>query len=712
MTETSVQLLDVRGGGLDRDILDAAQSAPELFSRYLIVVASVTDLVELDDSFERLARLPQLPKIVLIATGSLGTDENGRSIFMQPPALRQVGVTLWVGDEAGVWWPVVGGRGPERAKSRLDDLIAALREEKIFEQVHKLVLEIPYHTVSPALDVEHATVAHAALVMAREAALRDFATSESELGIVRESALATIVDQFLRGRQPAAAEGFRPDSAIEAARLASESALRRAAEAVAGLTRLGQLVRPAPDPRPLLQAAGKALDDYQRFARAVAAKIAGTVEGGASQRELIELGLPAPAAPRGRELGAELRKAVETELAGGVPLPEISAQAKDQSKNLTRADERWIERGPGAAARAAVRLQRFPSFGVLPWPLAAVLPAVILTSLTAGMLGPAGVVVGPVVLAEWAWLLRRLLSGHPGPVPKATRTLLVLIFLSFVSAGTGRKLRFLLPSELTGLPGGALAGAGLVVLVFAVAVFARHTAVSRWIRQLPLSGAQAAHRALVHEMGTLVTDRWLPVAESTRLAGSLYVIAEALDATASAFTAIADRLTTETRPPGPTPPDGLARVLRQDLGRIATEVLEPVFAALEAGAMPAGMAVGEAAKDGYARYVDHLGRNGIVIAPPGWPADEHRQELAGLLWTRSPSIFGVGRRSPLWQLCGHADVRLLKFDDHVRIVQFAPYDHPETAANAEFELIRHGGTVAGVLRLVPLSAKYVSREEV
>ncbi|QKV79933.1 hypothetical protein [Amycolatopsis sp. Hca4] len=712
MTRTSVQLLDVRGGGMDRAILDNARTAPELFLRYLLVVASVSELAELDGAFEEIAKLPQLPKIVLIATGSLVTDDNGRSIFVQPPALRQVGVTLWVGDEVGVWWPVVGERGPERAESRLDDLITALLEEKVFEQVHKLVLEIPYHTVSPAIDVEYATVAHAALVTAREAALRDFATSEGDLGVVRESTLSSTVEQVLRSRQPAAVEGLRPGSEIEAVRQASESALRRAAEAVAELARPGALVRPSPDPRPRLQAAGKALDEYQRLARAIAAKIAGTVEGGASQRELIELGLPAPAAPRGRELGSELKKAVETELSGGVPLPAISAQAKDQSKRLTRADEHWVERGPGTAARAAARLQRFPSFAVLPWPLAAVLPAVILTSLIAGMLGSAGVVVGPVVLAEWAWLLRRLLSGRPGPVPKATRTLLVLISLSFVSAGTGRKLRFFLPPELTGLPGSSLAGAGLIVLVFAVAVFAWRTAVTGWLRQLPLSEAQSAHRALTREMGTLINDRWLPVAESTRLAGSLYVIAEALDATALAFTAVADRLATETRPPGPTPPDTLAQVLRQDLGRIATEALEPVFAALEAGAMPVGTAAGEAVKDRYAQYTDHLRRNGIVIAPPDWPADEHRQELAGLLWTRSPSIFGVGRRSPLWQLCGHADVRLLRFDEHVRIVQFAPYDHPETAANGEFELIRHGGTIAGVLRLVPLSAKYVSREEV
>ncbi|MFC3453328.1 hypothetical protein [Amycolatopsis speibonae] len=716
MTRDPVLVLDVREPGHDRTQLDAAdEDVAELYPGYVVVVASVQDLPAHDAAFRKLAGLSQLEGVVLVATGPLNA-EGGGSMLRTPAALRSIGVTLWVGDESGVLWNGASHRGIERAEEvTLADLVTVLRQPLIFARVHKAVSQIPHQAVSPGLDIEYATVPDSTLRLLRIRALRHLATAEGDSGAAPAGSIESAVDRFLEGHQGDPAALIRPGSALDRARGASGSALAAARAVVDLLSRPLTLMRRRPDPAAVFREAGDALAAYLRLAGEIASAITGMAAGGPPQTaKLVDAGLPAPVAPRSRDLAAVLEETVEAGLVGGRPLPGLAGEAKQKGNALIRPDDPALRGGFESAARAADRVRRVPRFTVWPHPMVAVLAAVLLTCTAGAALGPSGVVVGPALVVLWIGLLHRMLYGGPERAADATRLLLSAVAVAAVGTAAGHKMRGLLPREVTVFPVALVLGLLLAAVASAVAMLAWRDAVSRWTARLPLGAAIAAHRDLAGTMDRLVTERWLPIAGLTRLADSLFTVAAALDGVAKAFAETADQLGPGT---GSVPDSSgsLTLVLRRDLARIATDVLRPVFGEVAVDAPLTGddQRCRAEARDHLARYNHHVDHHGITVAPSGRTDDEHRQALAGQLWhesAKSRRILLAGPRSPLPQLCRSRDLRLLSFDN-VTMVHFAPPDLPDPELNPDYELLRPGGNAVGVLRLVPLFTKYVRQAE-
>ncbi|EMD25309.1 hypothetical protein [Amycolatopsis azurea] len=717
MTRDPVLVLDVREPGHDRTQLEAAdEDVAELYPGYVVVVACVRDLPAHDAAFRRLAGLSQLEGVVLVATGPLNAEDGG-SMLRTPAALRSIGVTLWVGDESGVLWNGASHRAVERTEEvTLADLLTALRQPLVFARVHKAVSQIPHQAVSPGLDIEYATVPDSTLRLLRVRALRHLATAEGDSGGAPAGSIGSAIDKFLEGHQAEdPATLVQPGSALDRARAASGSALTAARNAVDLLSRPMSLVRRRLDPVAVFREAGDALTAYLRIAGEIASAITGMAAGGPPQTaKLVDAGLPAPVESRSRDLAAVLEETVEAGLVSGRPLPGLAREAKQKGNELIRPDDPALRGGFDAAARAAERVRRTPRFTVWPFPMVPLLCAVLLTCAAGAALGSSGVVVGPALVVLWIGLLHRLLYGGPARAANATRLVLSVVAVAAVGAAVGHKMRFLSPPEVSTLPASLFLGLLLAAAAVTAAMLAWRDAVSRWTACLPLGTASAAHRDLVATMNRLVTERWLPITGLTRLADSLFTVAAALDGVAKAFAETADQFGPGT---GSVPDSSgsLTLVLRQDLARIATDVLRPVFGEIAVDAPLTGddQRCRTEAREHLARYNHHLDHRGITVPPSGRTDDEHRQALAGQLWhesAKSRRILLAGPRSPLAQLCRSRDLRLLSFDN-VTMVHFAPPDLPDPALNPDYELLRPGGNAVGVLRLVPLFTKYVRQAE-
>ncbi|GAB3738757.1 hypothetical protein GCM10027598_67370 [Amycolatopsis oliviviridis] len=714
MTRDPVLVLDVREPGHDRTQLEAAdEDVAELYPGYVVVVACVRDLPAHDAAFRRLAGLSQLEGVVLVATGPLNAEDGG-SMLRTPAALRSIGVTLWVGDESGVLWNGASHRAVERTEEvTLADLLTALRQPLVFARVHKAVSQIPHQAVSPGLDIEYATVPDATLRLLRVRALRHLASPEGDSG--NAGSIDSVIDKFLEGHQADPTALVQEGSPLDRARAASGSALAAARDAVDVLSRPLTLVRRRLNPAEVFREAGDALAAYLRIVGEIASAITGMAAGGPPQTaKLVDAGLPAPVAPRSRELAEVLEETVEAGLVAGRPLPGLAREAKQKGNALIRPDDPALRGGFETAARAAERVRRAPAFKVWPYPMAALLAAVLLTCAAGAALGSSGVVVGPALVVLWIGLLHRMLYGGPARAANATRLLLSVVGVAAVGAAVGHKLRFLPPPGLSTFPATLVLGLLLAAAVVSAAMLAWRDAVSRWTARLPLRAASAAHRELTGTMDRLVTERWLPIAGLTRLADSLFTVAAALDGVAKAFGETADQF----GPGSGSVPDSsgsLTLVLRRDLALIATDVLRPVFGEIAVDAPLTGddQRCRTEAREHLARYNHHVDHHGITVPPPGRPDDEHRQALTGQLWhesAKSRRILLAGPRSPLPQLCRSRDLRLLSFDN-VTMVHFAPPDLPDPALDPDYELLRPGGNAVGVLRLVPLFTKYVRQAE-
>src|SRR5690349_7573014 len=124
-------------------------------SSRVLVVDTTEALSEHHEHFARLARLPQVTGVVLVAVGGLGSSP----VLRTPSALAGVGVTLWVSDGPGVPWEGGSQRpGAGSPESTVDDLLAALRLPKVFDRVFADVGVMPHQAASPGLAVDYAVV--------------------------------------------------------------------------------------------------------------------------------------------------------------------------------------------------------------------------------------------------------------------------------------------------------------------------------------------------------------------------------------------------------------------------------------------------------------------------------------------------------------------------------------------------------------------------
>ncbi|MFI6099869.1 hypothetical protein ACIA8G_30295 [Lentzea sp. NPDC051213] len=686
---------------------------PGLSSRVL-VVDTTEALSEHHEYFERLARLPQVTGVVLVAVGGISVNGAGPTL-RTPSALAGVGVTLWVGEGPGVPWEGGSQRpGAGQAESTVDDLLAALRLPKVFDRVFADVGVMPHQAASPGLAVDYATVEPAMMRALKLRALRQLvATGVAARLHDRESTELTSV---VRSATEGDATSVRQGSPLYEAMATAQRELQAASRAVdrwrtwrgmLGLTKAHQVVLGR------LAVAGEALLRHHRVARRALEDVDSSLaEGYPPPSELVEQGLLSPAPVNSEEMAEAVRKAVTTELIGGRTLPGIAEQARRLGNQLGAARSLAITEQDSAAdletwARGLISP---PPVKVWPAPVTYLLPVMFLTCLLATALPGLGAWPLLLMLPLWTGLIALLSANSPVDVDLGL-VFGTMAFSSVVGAAIG--LRY--PA---GLGLGAPISLGVLALLVIVSALAAYlvwrNVVDRWRHTIPLRKAVSANKRLSDQVSRTIEHRWSPADRSRRLADALLVVAGGADAVVEVFTDVIEQVkdADSEHTFGGDRSIGLADVLHHDLVAITLEVLRPSFDAIASRLPLSGDSHRSLvrAKELVADYHDHLEHAGLRELPAFVTDDGPRRRLAATLWQSSASsrrILQLTERSRLTQLCAAEDVRLLQADG-ARVVHFASADMDLPPVDGE--VIRTKGDAVGALRLTPILARYVERE--
>ncbi len=691
------------------------RNAGELGPSSRVLVVDTTDaLSKHHEWYERLARLPQVTGIVLVAVGAI--DNGDGPVLRTPFALAGVGVTLWVGEGPGVPWQGGSQRpGAGRGESTVDDLLTALRFPRVFDRVLEVIRVMPHQSANPGVEVDYAAVEPAMMRALKLRALRQLvATGVAARLHDRESAeLASVV----RGATDGDAVSLRPGSPLHGAMTVARDRVAAATRAVEALRGVRGLLGTKQAHRVVLTRladAGEAVALHHGVAGRVLEDVDSSLaEGYPPPTELVEQGLPSPAPVNSAELAVSLRKAVTTELAGGRTLPGLADQARGLGNQLGAARSLAVT-GEVVEADAAMWMRGLtspPPFKLWPAPVVHLLPIVFVTCLLASWLPemswwPA---VGLGLL--WLGLVSVLFCRTPGRPGSG----LALAATGLVAGASGAAGAFFPkpPSFPTPADIAILAALGISAIVAAVLMWNR--AVDAWSAAVPVRRAAGLNRRLADQVTRTIENRWSPADRNRRLADALLVVAGGLDAVVGVFSdVIRDRREDDgghTLSGDSTA--GLADVLHHDLVAITLEVLRPLFEEI-ASRMPLS---GDShrsllrAQELVSDYNDHLDHAGLRELPPFVTDDGPRRRLAATLWQGSAAsrrILLLTERSRMTQLCAAEDIRLLQADSAV-VVHFASADMdlPPTGSG---EVIRTRGDAVGALRLTPILARYVERQ--
>uniref|UniRef100_UPI0039BFF5C0 hypothetical protein n=1 Tax=Lentzea alba TaxID=2714351 RepID=UPI0039BFF5C0 len=694
------------------------RNAPELGPSSRVLVVDTTDaLSEHHVYFERLARLPQVTGVVLVAVGGIDPTGDGPTL-RTPSALAGVGVTLWVGDGPGVPWEGGSQRpGAGRGESTVDDLLAALRFPKVFDRVFADVGVMPHQAANPGLAVDYATVEPGMMRALKLRALRQLvATGVAARLHDRESTeLTSVVRSATEGDATSVRQGSPLHEAMATAQRELQAAARsierwRSWRGLFGLTKAHRVVLDR------LSAAGDALLRHHRVARRALEDVDSSLgEGYPPPSELVEQGLPTPAPVNSEEMAESVRKAVTTELIGGRTLPGIAEQARRLGNQLGAARSLAVTEQDSAAdletwARGLISP---PPVKVWPAPVAHLLPVMVLTCLLGTALPGLGAWPLLLMIPLWTGLIALLSVNSPVDIDLG----LIYGAMAFASAvGAAIGLRY--PA---GFSFETLVSAGILVLLVSVSVVSSYLAwrsvVDRWRDAIPLRKAVNANKRLSEQVSRTIEQRWSPADRVRRLADSLLVVAGGVDAVVEVFTDVIEHVkdSDSEHTFGGDRSAGLAEVLHHDLVAITLEVLRPSFDAI-ASRMPLS---GDShrsllrAQELVADYNDHLEHSGLRELPAFVTDEGPRRRLAATLWQSSASsrrILQLTERSRMTQLCAAEDVRLLQADG-ARLVHFASADMdlPPIDGGSD-EVIRTKGDAVGALRLTPILARYVQRE--
>ncbi|WP_143466867.1 hypothetical protein [Lentzea kentuckyensis] len=723
---------------------DASELGP---SSRVLVVDTTTGLSAHHDWFARLARLPQVTSVVLVAVGTLETAGSG-PMLRTPSAFTGVGVTLWVGDGPGVPWEGGSQRpGAGAGTAGLDDLLTALRFPSVFDRVFEAIGEMPHQAANPGLAVDYATVEPAMMRALRLRALRQLvATGVSARQHDRESAELTSVVRSATGDETAT---LKPGSPLSEATTLARDRLAKAQRAVTALRGWTGLLGTRQAHRVVLSRlaeAGEAVTRHQQVARrALEDADASLAEGYPPPTDLVEQGLPSPAPVNSVELAESLRKAITTELAGGRTLPGLADQARGFGNQLGAARSLAVV---GGHTDAEVWTLAPPPMRLWPTPVAGLLPVVLLTCLVAAWLP--GMDWWPAAGLGLVWLLLlglvtsrapagagpsaatgRAPGRHEASSPRTATSGFVprvqgrraagrqpawlLLAATAGAAAVGTVAGGVVPGVEVGRPvAGGVLGL-LVVVAVAGTVIGWNRAVDAWTAAIPLRRTAAAHQRLADQVTRLIEHRWTPADRTRRLADALLVVAGGIDAVAEVF---ADVIKNRPDDDGGQSvsgdsSEGLAEVLHRDLVAITLEVLRPSFDEI-ASRMPLSGDTHRSllrAQELVSDYNDHLEHVGLRELPPFVTDDGPRRRLAATLWQSSAAsrrVLLLTERSRMTQLCAAEDVRRLQADGAV-VVHFASSDMDLPPTDGA-EVIRTRGDAVGAIRLTPLLRRYVERE--
>ncbi|MEU0884643.1 hypothetical protein ABZ345_39140 [Lentzea sp. NPDC005914] len=682
-------------------------------SSRVLVIDTTDALSEHHMYFERLARLPQVTGVVLVAIGGIGADP----VLRTPSALAGVGVTLWVGDGLGVPWEGGSQRpGAGSAESTVDDLLAALRLPKVFDRVFADVGVMPHQAASPGLAVDYAVVEPGMMRSLKLRALQQLVSTGVAARLHdRESTELTSV---FRSATEGDATSVRQGSPLYEAMSHAQRELQAAARSIdrwrswRGLFGLKAAHRVVLD---RLAAAGNAVLRHHRVARKALVDVDSSLaEGYPPPGELVEQGLPSPAPVNSDEMAEAVRKAVTTELIGGRTLPGIAEQARRLGNQLGATRSLAITEQDSAAdlEKWARGLLSPPPVKVWPEPAGWLVAVAGLTTALSTLLPSLGAWPLLLMVPLWLGLVTLLSANAPVDLDLAylyATTLFVVSLCGAIGLGNAPDRS---PDPLVGT--GILLG--LVVISLLSTYLAWRTVVARWRDAVPLRKAAAADKRLSDQVSRTIAQRWSPADRSRRLADSLLVVAGGVDAVVEVFhDVIKDAQDPDGEHTFGDSSAGLSEVLHHDLVAVTLEVLRPSFDAISSHLPLSGDSQRSLvrARELVAMYDDHLEHAGLRELPAFVTDDGPRRRLAATLWQSSASsrhILQLTERSRMTQLCAAEDVRLLQADG-AKVVHFASADMdlPPIDGGSD-EVIRTKGDAVGALRLTPILARYVQRE--
>lgn len=712
----AVRVLDIRDQGPDLsflDKLDKSTAHRQGLADRVVVIDSTDTLLDNHSRFQRLVSLTHVRAVICVAVGPLARE--GQIALRQSAALGTAGVTLWVGDEWGSRWaggtdrphPITAD-GPQS----LPDLIAALDNPQVFDEVFDVVRTIPHQAVCPGLSVVYPTVAAGELRFLRTAALDE---------LMEHSRSATPwppAPAPTRWRDPVdpRRDLITAESPVGRSRRELRGVLAAVGSAAAALPGFGALLtgEPRVDPARIATAAEEHLDRVEELL--VQLDRQSTGQGGADR--LSRLGVPAVDPSDNPALSENLRTLVRTGLRTGHSL-------RDLATHLRRVSNQSVPEGSAAARAEVAALRQNLLAGMRTpeppevWPLpASVLgggaaPSTLLTTWITGSVLP-GLLVGLV----WVVLVALFLARLPGRSTTAwsPRNRLLL-------AGTVPVVAIALGVGAALPPAGGATPAGLVVTLVALAValggtgLAWRYTVSGWLRGLRLA---EAGRTLAHIESTVddrVRDYVRTFEHRRRLSDSALLLASGITELARLY---AERVARDReRDPAAhgAAAAELLEVLRGDLISLTMRALDNYLNAIGTDAPlatdPARLAA-EANRD-LTDYHAFLDAHSIHAQPPMVEDSAARESLTLALWRRSDAGRRVLRsdgRDELVQLCEAGDIRALNVSwTDVRVVRFAPaLVQRVLLGTADVDVVTTDTDMIGVLRLMPLAAGRVVYE--
>ncbi|MEU4619989.1 hypothetical protein AB0G04_08405 [Actinoplanes sp. NPDC023801] len=712
------------------DLRDPAARPPARPDGRIVVLDTAAALPRHVRDYQDLIGRPTVTGLICVAFGDAGPDEQASGVVLTVPApLRPDGeqrsAVVWIGDPCGLdWAPHTTPSFAEPDAAALDDLIAGLRIDEVFDAVLTTVAGMPGAVASPAARLAFGPALTASIGEAAAAAARSLA----EPGDRASRSLADAVRDLDAEHDPGTAVLAPPIAAR------ARDAERRSATA-AGKVRdvaKGWMLFTPDRPTATVGVAMQALARSVRSYRADAARLLDDMdchleEQRPPMRDVVALGVAEPLPARGTRIVTGLRELVGERLTDGVSLPDLVHE-------LRTASAFSAPQGVGALHERVRRLT-VPDGDLPPFPRRPLslwtLPLIVLSCLGCVLTAPGtdGPVMGGLLALTWfavGWLL---LARRPGPDGELGfgRSVPVALATYGAAGGLGVAGGLVLGQLLTTVPLVPYPMVLFVVLeLLAVAVGLRawQAAASGWGRKLPLGTLSGAVTTIDHAVDRACTAEWQPMHRRRAVAA----VADAAAAGAEVIRQILDETGDKLLPAveGPDRPETalpeLFQVIRGDLTRLCRTALEPVWSA---AGMPHGSADAEVAREFRGqldRYRAHVAGNGL-LSPIDPDADQtSREALMTRAWTGSPDARAALCARPgdrMTQLCATGHLGFLSSTAEPALIRFAPRQlavllrrdpGDQRISDDPSILWTRGSEFVGTLRLLPLRPESIRYE--
>jgi hypothetical protein len=677
----SVTLLDLR---------DRATEPPARPDGRILVLDEAEALLKHVEVYQDLISQPTVAGLICVAVGDAGPDALVDGVALAvPAALRPDGerrsAVIWAGDPRGLRWaPHSAPSFAEPGEPALDDLIAALLVEEVFDAALVAVAEMPGAVANPGVRLAYGPADPAAISEAATAAARSLSVPGD--GVSRS--LATAARQLDAEHDPRGPVLAPP---IAARARDAQRSLARTTEMVdtlgTGWALFGR-ERPTATAGAAMRASAVAAEAYRADLDLLLNDMDGHLEEGRPpMAEVVALGVAEPRPARGPEIAAGLRRLVGERLAHGVTLPDLThelqaASAVSAPQGVSTLHER--------VRRVSVPAGEPPPFPR--WPLSLwTLPLILLTCLATVALagpGPDGPAMGLLLALVWTvagWLL---LARRPGPHGErgfgssAVAALTTYGLSALLGVAAGYVLRQVL-TEPPEIPYPMALFPVFALLALVVTARGWRAAARRWSHRLPLAELNTAVTTLDETTAQACLTEWQPMrrrrvvaAVAGAAAGGVEMIRQTLDATGDDLLAAPRHRSSSgaDRMPAVALPE-LFQVVRGDLVDLCRTALHPVWSAAGAAHVSADADVAREFGHLLRNYRAHVVRHGLMspFSPDADP--ELRDALMVRAWTGSPparEALGSRPADRMTQLCDSRQLGFLSTASEPALIRFAP----------------------------------------